>query len=152
MSSTSVQPCAVCGEKTAKRCSECAKAGVDLYFCSSAHQKLVRYPQCPLRHRKRADRGGWRQVWSKHREVCGANPFLPASLSAQELEQAIETCKKECVVKSNNYGGLQLQVEDLDKASRDGKVSVARCMEVRLGLAEGQYKSASLLLFANSVR
>ncbi|GJN87735.1 hypothetical protein Rhopal_000690-T1 [Rhodotorula paludigena] len=111
MSTTSVQPCAVCGEKTVKCCSECAKAGVDLYFCSSAHQKLV---------------------WSTHREVCGpgkANPFLPAPLSAQELEQAIETCRKECAVNSNNYGGLQLPVEDLDKASRDGKI-LKLCHEV----------------------
>lgn len=36
------QPCEVCGVETTQRCSSCVKAGVDLFFCSKDHQKLVR--------------------------------------------------------------------------------------------------------------
>ena len=36
------EKCLVCGEKTKNRCSSCVKAGIDLYFCSTEHQKLVR--------------------------------------------------------------------------------------------------------------
>jgi len=36
------QPCEVCGEATKNRCSSCHKAGIDLFFCSPEHQKLVR--------------------------------------------------------------------------------------------------------------
>ena len=43
MSTASVaQPCEVCGVETTQRCSSCVQAGVDLFFCSKAHQKLVR--------------------------------------------------------------------------------------------------------------
>ncbi|TNY21906.1 hypothetical protein DMC30DRAFT_176831 [Rhodotorula diobovata] len=40
MSLPSPQPCVICGEETTKRCSACAKAGLDLCFCSPEHQKL----------------------------------------------------------------------------------------------------------------
>jgi len=42
MSSEWDQTCLVCGIKTENRCSSCAKAGIDLFFCSTDHQKLVR--------------------------------------------------------------------------------------------------------------
>ena len=44
MSSEWDQTCLVCGIKTENRCSSCAKAGIDLFFCSPDHQKLVRPP------------------------------------------------------------------------------------------------------------
>ncbi|PRQ72371.1 hypothetical protein AAT19DRAFT_16295 [Rhodotorula toruloides] len=49
--------CLVCGTETKNRCSACTKAGLDLFFCSPEHQKLV---------------------WSPHKLVCGpgkANPW-----------------------------------------------------------------------------
>ncbi|GAA5992884.1 hypothetical protein JCM10908_001390 [Rhodotorula pacifica] len=49
--------CLVCGASTSTRCSSCAaKSGIDLYFCSKEHQKLI---------------------WPFHRLVCGerAHPF-----------------------------------------------------------------------------
>ncbi|GAA6020793.1 hypothetical protein JCM10207_001659 [Rhodosporidiobolus poonsookiae] len=48
--------CRVCGAETTKRCGACQSAGVDLFFCSREHQKLV---------------------WKTHGKVCGAssNPF-----------------------------------------------------------------------------
>ncbi|BGP31671.1 hypothetical protein JCM10296v2_003445 [Rhodotorula toruloides] len=33
--------CCVCGQATDKRCQACAKSGIDLFFCSPEHQKLV---------------------------------------------------------------------------------------------------------------
>ena len=36
------ETCLVCCEKTKNRCSKCAEAGIDLFFCSPDHQKLVR--------------------------------------------------------------------------------------------------------------
>ncbi|GAA5881272.1 hypothetical protein JCM3774_002873 [Rhodotorula dairenensis] len=44
------QECCVCGEPSTMRCGACAKAGVNLYFCSTEHQKLV---------------------WFAHKPVCG---------------------------------------------------------------------------------
>ncbi|GAA5994345.1 zinc finger MYND domain-containing protein [Rhodotorula paludigena] len=61
------QSCLVCGLHATLRCSGCAKAGIDLFFCSKEHQSLV---------------------WPTHRQVCGpgkANPFLFPFLSSDEL-------------------------------------------------------------------
>ncbi|BGO96446.1 putative dentin sialophosphoprotein [Rhodotorula toruloides ATCC 204091] len=44
-------PCEVCGAATTTRCSSCAKVGIDLFFCSPEHQKLV---------------------WRGHKVVCGS--------------------------------------------------------------------------------
>ncbi|KPV75204.1 uncharacterized protein RHOBADRAFT_43693 [Rhodotorula graminis WP1] len=40
MDSSSAQACLVRGAETENRCSSCANAGVDLFFCSRDHQKL----------------------------------------------------------------------------------------------------------------
>ncbi|GAA6055450.1 hypothetical protein NBRC10513_006358 [Rhodotorula toruloides] len=64
--------CMVCGKETKNRCSKCAGAGIDLFFCSPEHQKLV---------------------WSMHRFFCGpgkANPFRFPPLSPDEVEAALE--------------------------------------------------------------
>ncbi|GAA5914388.1 hypothetical protein JCM8208_002832 [Rhodotorula glutinis] len=64
--------CLVCCAKTENRCSSCAKAGIDLFFCSPDHQKLV---------------------WKAHRRVCGpgkANPFTWPLLSQLEADEIIE--------------------------------------------------------------
>ncbi|GAA5846276.1 hypothetical protein JCM9279_005885 [Rhodotorula babjevae] len=61
------QPCEVCGVETTQRCSACVKAGIDLFFCSKDHQKLV---------------------WPAHKTVCGpgkAHPFAVTPLSGDEL-------------------------------------------------------------------
>ncbi|GAA5846155.1 hypothetical protein JCM9279_005839 [Rhodotorula babjevae] len=65
------QPCEVCGVKTIQRCSSCVKAGINLFFCSREHQKLV---------------------WSAHKPVCGpgkAHPFAVAPLSEDELSRTL---------------------------------------------------------------
>ncbi|BGP47578.1 hypothetical protein JCM10450v2_003441 [Rhodotorula kratochvilovae] len=64
-----VQPCEVCGKETKQRCSACATAGVDLFFCSKEHQKLV---------------------WPVHRDFCshGSSTFAMPALSAAELADA----------------------------------------------------------------
>ncbi|BGP39522.1 hypothetical protein JCM10449v2_003473 [Rhodotorula kratochvilovae] len=70
MASVDAQPCLVCREKTIQRCSACVKAGIDLFFCSTEHQKLV---------------------WFAHKAVCGpgkANPFVWPALTQAEVDFA----------------------------------------------------------------
>ncbi|BGP39595.1 hypothetical protein JCM10449v2_003546 [Rhodotorula kratochvilovae] len=65
MTSLETQPCLVCGEETKNRCSSCAMAGIDLFFCSKEHQKLV---------------------WKTHRqlEALADKPFvIPAAVLAR---------------------------------------------------------------------
>ncbi|GJN88926.1 hypothetical protein Rhopal_001897-T1 [Rhodotorula paludigena] len=71
MSSVSRLGCIVCAGSTTNRCSSCAKAGIDILFCSSDCQKLV---------------------WPVHKTVCGvdkANPFRWPDLKPDEVEEAI---------------------------------------------------------------
>ncbi|BGP39476.1 hypothetical protein JCM10449v2_003426 [Rhodotorula kratochvilovae] len=66
MASQELEKCLVCGKETTIRCSACQKAGIDLFFCSKEHQKLV---------------------WSTHKPFCGleqADPFLFPPLSEEE--------------------------------------------------------------------
>ncbi|GAA5889072.1 hypothetical protein JCM6882_009734 [Rhodosporidiobolus microsporus] len=61
--------CCVCGTETEQGCSACAEAGVDLFFCSREHQKLVYFA---------------------HKKVCGAKakPFYFPPLSWPEAWDA----------------------------------------------------------------
>ncbi|GAA5852175.1 hypothetical protein JCM5353_002394 [Sporobolomyces roseus] len=71
-SASSSGECVVCGTKTEKKCSECAKFGTDwMFFCSREHQKLV---------------------WFMHKRVCGeySNPFRWPPLSQAEVERFVE--------------------------------------------------------------
>ncbi|GAA6022603.1 hypothetical protein JCM10207_003920 [Rhodosporidiobolus poonsookiae] len=70
MSSMTKGDCCVFGEATDKRCSACSTAGVDLFFCSKEHQKLV---------------------WKTHGKICGLNaePFLPPDFTIDEAAEAI---------------------------------------------------------------
>ncbi|BGP39504.1 hypothetical protein JCM10449v2_003455 [Rhodotorula kratochvilovae] len=70
MTSQATQPCFVCGKKTKSVCSNCRKAGIDVFFCSPGHQKLV---------------------WFAHKLVCGpgkANPFIWPDLTQEEADLA----------------------------------------------------------------
>ncbi|GAA6043789.1 hypothetical protein JCM8097_007706 [Rhodosporidiobolus ruineniae] len=72
MSQSTTGPCLVCGEETTSRCEACCQAGIDLFFCSREHQKLV---------------------WYAHKLVCGpgkANPFFWPELSRDESKEAID--------------------------------------------------------------
>ncbi|GAA5964382.1 hypothetical protein JCM8115_006291 [Rhodotorula mucilaginosa] len=40
--------CCVCGAPSTMRCSACSQAGIDLYFCSTEHQKLVWFAHKPM--------------------------------------------------------------------------------------------------------
>ncbi|BGP39538.1 hypothetical protein JCM10450v2_003504 [Rhodotorula kratochvilovae] len=90
MASQAEQPCLVCGTKTKNVCSSCRKAGIDLFFCSPEHQKLV---------------------WSKHKLVCGpgkAKPFLWPRLSSEEAAEAIEHRKTKTFTDASLEGFFQL--------------------------------------------
>ncbi|GAA6020813.1 hypothetical protein JCM10207_001665 [Rhodosporidiobolus poonsookiae] len=41
MSIAEPSPCYLCGATSASRCSRCAQAGLAVYFCSEAHQRLA---------------------------------------------------------------------------------------------------------------
>lgn len=87
--------CLVCGTKTRNRCSDCAKAGIDLFFCSHEHQKLVRL--CDALSPRSAPpaltlRDALAQVWKAHRLVCGpgkANPFMWPLLTEDESREVL---------------------------------------------------------------
>ncbi|GAA5838000.1 hypothetical protein JCM9279_004098 [Rhodotorula babjevae] len=67
MPSQDSEPCLICGVETKNRCSSCQEAGVDLFFCSPDHQRLV---------------------WKAHKPHCGpgkANPFRIEPLSDADL-------------------------------------------------------------------
>ncbi|GAA5866803.1 hypothetical protein JCM3774_001806 [Rhodotorula dairenensis] len=71
--------CLVCGKASTLRCSACAaKFNIDLYFCSTEHQKLI---------------------WPFHRVVCGerAHPFRLPPLSEEEVQVCVArlTCLPE---------------------------------------------------------
>ncbi|EGU11938.1 hypothetical protein RTG_02000 [Rhodotorula toruloides ATCC 204091] len=71
MDTQTMGECLVCGTETKNRCSSCVKAGIDLFFCSPEHQKLV---------------------WPVHRSFCGpgkANPFRWPALSPEQVQAAI---------------------------------------------------------------
>ncbi|GAA5908055.1 hypothetical protein JCM8208_003673 [Rhodotorula glutinis] len=67
---SSVPPggCEVCDAPTTQRCVACLAHGLDLYSCSTDHQRLL---------------------WPAHRLVCGANssPFMPPDLSSDQRNQ-----------------------------------------------------------------
>ncbi|GAA5918409.1 hypothetical protein JCM6882_008331 [Rhodosporidiobolus microsporus] len=72
MATLSGNCCAVCFEPAKLRCSSCAPLGIDLFFCSSDHQKLV---------------------WPVHKTVCGSKsggciPLLHPPLSDEEARDA----------------------------------------------------------------
>ncbi|GAA6010669.1 hypothetical protein JCM10207_007795 [Rhodosporidiobolus poonsookiae] len=69
MSTPPTGQCLMCGAETTQRCSACAAAELDLFFCSTEHQKLL---------------------WPVHRDVCGANsnPFRWPLLSNDEVDDA----------------------------------------------------------------
>ncbi|BGP39583.1 hypothetical protein JCM10449v2_003534 [Rhodotorula kratochvilovae] len=71
-STVTPQPCEIRGKETTQRCSACAITGVDLFFCSTEHQKLV---------------------WRAHKRNCGpgkANPFFIPPLTDEELASVQE--------------------------------------------------------------
>ncbi|GAA5858426.1 hypothetical protein JCM9279_005563 [Rhodotorula babjevae] len=61
-----MQPCEVCGTSTRRCCAACRAAGLNIFFCSKAHQKLV---------------------WPAHKPVCGPGKAFPmAVLPLTDLE------------------------------------------------------------------
>ncbi|GAA5976768.1 hypothetical protein JCM5350_007242 [Sporobolomyces pararoseus] len=67
--------CVICGQMSTLRCRECAQFGMEIFFCSEKHQKLV---------------------WFAHKRVCGkrSNPFRWPSFNAKEIEDMMELCDK----------------------------------------------------------
>ncbi|BGP39648.1 hypothetical protein JCM10449v2_003599 [Rhodotorula kratochvilovae] len=122
MSSGSDKTCLICGVETKNRCSICAKAGIDLYFCSPEHQKLV---------------------WKAHKEVCGppfASPFTPPNLTQVE-EDALRALIH---VEGPMPAGVPASIAS--KMAQRGKYTIARALEFTSKLEEGDMETAILPL------
>ncbi|KAJ8294856.1 hypothetical protein OF846_001931 [Rhodotorula toruloides] len=67
MTNTTYNTCCMCGKETKTRCPRCAAEGIDVFFCSTDHQKLA---------------------WSTHKLVCGSksNPFTLPPLTDEEAD------------------------------------------------------------------
>ncbi|BGO96445.1 hypothetical protein NBRC10513v2_003376 [Rhodotorula toruloides] len=67
MADTTYNTCCMCGKETKTRCPRCAAEGIDVFFCSTDHQKLA---------------------WSTHKLVCGSksNPFTLPPLTDEEAD------------------------------------------------------------------
>ncbi|GAA5853615.1 hypothetical protein JCM9279_005075 [Rhodotorula babjevae] len=116
MSATQPQPCVICGTPTKNRCSSCAKAGVDLFFCTREHQQLV---------------------WKVHRTVCGpgkANPLFPPPLLEDELPAILDTLHLEIPYDDFKRDITTLTATQASQAVRRGKITLARGMAVMWSL------------------
>ncbi|GAA5989664.1 hypothetical protein JCM5350_001656 [Sporobolomyces pararoseus] len=72
MSDSIAHKCFMCGKPATDRCSKCATAGFDQFYCSKEHQRLL---------------------WPVHKRVCGAksNPFLFPPLDDSECEELLSS-------------------------------------------------------------
>ncbi|GAA6001098.1 zinc finger MYND domain-containing protein [Rhodotorula paludigena] len=114
--------CVVCGVLASKRCSTCATSGIDLFFCSHEHQKLV---------------------WPNHKVVCGQDPVIFPDLSDDEARQIGTLAHRE--LSSPVLQDLPASIAS--KLLRRGKISLARSTEVYLGASAGDFDEV-LLPFA----
>ncbi|KPV75216.1 uncharacterized protein RHOBADRAFT_43705 [Rhodotorula graminis WP1] len=115
MSTPQPQPCVVRGAQTKNRCSACARAGVDLFFCSTAHQQLV---------------------WKVHRMVCGpdkAKPLMPPPLEEDELPAIFDALHLEIPYEDFQRDITSLTLTQASQAVRRGKITLARGMAVLWG-------------------
>ncbi|GAA5887828.1 hypothetical protein JCM6882_000767 [Rhodosporidiobolus microsporus] len=74
MADMGAEPCWICGASTPTRCQACGTAGIDIFFCSKEHQRLV---------------------WPVHKLVCGpgkAMPFAWPLLSKEEVGDLLRHC------------------------------------------------------------
>ncbi|GAA5853639.1 hypothetical protein JCM9279_005085 [Rhodotorula babjevae] len=126
MSAPQPEPCIVCGELTKTRCSSCARAGVDLFLCSSSHQQLV---------------------WKAHRSHCGpgrAHPFLASPIDDDELPLILSASRREVPVAEFARKGFALPASLSSECARKGRVSLARAFSTRSGLDVKQYRETAV--------
>uniref|UniRef100_A0A0K3CIV4 BY PROTMAP: gi/472580959/gb/EMS18720.1/ zinc finger, MYND-type domain containing protein [Rhodosporidium toruloides NP11] n=1 Tax=Rhodotorula toruloides TaxID=5286 RepID=A0A0K3CIV4_RHOTO len=93
MTSLTARRCIVCDAEASKRCSSCAKGGVDLFFCSLEHFAKARsHPSTRVQiWLTRLNRS---QVWSGHKPYCGKD----SSFLSQPLEHEIAVARAQCGV------------------------------------------------------
>lgn len=122
--------CLVCGKTCTLRCSACAqKSNIDLYFCSSDHQKLVGrrredllFPLAETRANSRLTPCSLQQIWPFHRLVCGdrSHPFKLPPFSKEEAE--VTYARTVDLPESARDAGHQIYLQRLlksDQFSRD---------------------------------
>ncbi|GAA6055375.1 hypothetical protein NBRC10513_006315 [Rhodotorula toruloides] len=100
MTSLTARRCVVCDAEATKRCSSCAKAGIDLFFCSSEH---------------------FQQVWLGHSILCGKSPPFCRYSAIGEHVDLFKECLNLPLEKT-----LRLQLLQLASPPQDDRPSLAR--------------------------
>ncbi|GAA6001675.1 hypothetical protein JCM10207_002259 [Rhodosporidiobolus poonsookiae] len=109
--STATHQCAVCGKPSTTRCGPCGAAGLDLYFCSRGHQKLI---------------------WWTHKRVCGprAVPFQHPLLTREEHD-ALLNVRKNKIIGTSFKGtvSLEMLLEDQQVPRADLPTLLEKCTQ-----------------------
>ncbi|BGO91118.1 hypothetical protein NBRC10512_005788 [Rhodotorula toruloides] len=109
--------CMVCGKETQNRCSKCADAGIDLFFCSPEHQKLV---------------------WPGHRIFCGSQAF-PVSfplLSKAEVASIVGNLDKTIFCPTIDGQEVQITLMDHIRQAALPGMGVPETLTLILGTSE----------------
>ncbi|GAA6027628.1 hypothetical protein JCM8097_007954 [Rhodosporidiobolus ruineniae] len=124
---TALHGCCVCGKETSTRCSACAKVGIELFFCSPEHQKLV-----------------WKGAHSK---VCGekAHPFCYPDMTAAEANAVKELGAVDMLnqTTSGELKGLQkylVETYNLPGVPKIEHMRIAAAMTKICGVPEDQFE------------
>ncbi|GAA5924654.1 hypothetical protein JCM3775_005435 [Rhodotorula graminis] len=120
------EPCVVCGEPTSTRCSSCSRAGIDLFYCSVAHQQLV---------------------WKAHRAHCGpsaAHPFVASPIDRDELPFILSATRREIPVATFAQKGFVLPASLSSECARKGQVSLERAFSTRSGIPAKQFRKMAV--------
>ncbi|GAA5894939.1 hypothetical protein JCM8208_000069 [Rhodotorula glutinis] len=126
MAAAQPQPCIVCAEPTKTRCSSCARAGLDLFLCSSSHQQLV---------------------WKAHRSHCGpgrAHPFIASPIDDDELPFNLSASRREIPVATFAQKGFSLPASLSSECARKGQVSLARAFSTRSGIPVKHFRTSAI--------
>ncbi|GAA5990817.1 hypothetical protein JCM10908_000031 [Rhodotorula pacifica] len=120
--------CLVCGKESTLRCSACAsKGGIDLFFCSKEHQKLI---------------------WPYHRLVCGerSHPFKLPPFSKEEAEIACTRATEvpESAKDAEHQDRLQRLLEIEEYSREELKARLDTLIGIEIPMTDHRYPPDSL--------
>ncbi|BGP07668.1 hypothetical protein JCM10049v2_003508 [Rhodotorula toruloides] len=131
MSTEEPSKCCVCGAPTTKRCQACAKSGIDLFFCSPEHQKLV---------------------WKHHKQVCGPNahPFAPPPLTEEELQGLLRYARTERPMPMAAFPLEILRIsQQVGSTTATGLTTIAETLEQWARMPAGSFEQRIVPLLRN---
>lgn len=123
--------CWICGKVTKTKCGPCAESGIDIFFCSKEHQKLVR--PCLNLHCFRGTDDSRSQVWYAHKRVCGAPAKEFALPSFDDEESQLYTALLSARLSTSNPGNEPINEMD--------ELSLRRMMMLLLKVPETELLS-----------